>query len=179
MGMGAHSLFRRRTAQRASHCRGSDNVYADGTERRRTRTLYRLTQPALDYKAAMEPLHRPAAHKTLVDSHHADTHRRITGRRGIHAQHASVVPGLHVLLLHHGLCQCHARHIRRRILYDRPRRAHADLLRGHTQHILSPCGHLRQQRAGGHPGRTAGDVSQQDSIHVEPRVLRPCGSIME
>ena len=168
--MGPHTLFCRRSALRGSNDHFADSLQAVRVVEHRYYALHLVALPAVGHQAAVEPLCRYAAHEALVDCHHAAAHRCSPGRRSLHHSRLMVATGVAVLLLDDGLCQCHPRHCRRRLLHDGTRRARAGLLRGHSLHVLPHCHHLLLRIVSGSGWRLASHDTQH-SLFLEPCVL--------
>ena len=171
--MGAHTVFRRRTALHRSHRARHRNLYAARTERRRSDILYLVALPAVDDKTAVEPLPRPLQVQALVDNHHAAARGSRLCRSGVHHPGIMVAAGHDMLLLDDGIRKRHTRRGSRRILYDGPQRARPGIIRGHTQHILPPVDDFRQGGAHSPRRQPAGSVPLSDKVFVVPDILRP------
>ena len=175
--MDPHIIFRRRSAQRCRYSPVGSHADADGTERCRGRTLHGLVGSALGGEAIMEPVHRPAEDKALVGAHDAAAHGQCAGRHCLHAAHVVLVPGHDVLPLRNGVRQCYARHLCRRLLYDRARRAQPSEVRRTAQYVLPTRRHLRERctRIARRHIRTS--TEYVGGLHLDTHLLRARGAL--
>ena len=144
--MDSHTVFCRGTAQYHRHSLSCIYVYADGSERCRRCPVLWLALSAVGVEAFVESVYRHPQDQALVDTYHADAHRRCLGWHCLHAANSVLVSRHHVLLLLDGFCQCHARHSSRRLLYADARRAQPNQICRTAKHVLPSCRCVRQCR---------------------------------